>query len=62
MKNTEQSYKLNILLIFICAIFTIGLIAYWNYSSEKELKKEVQEQQRNDYSDALIKNCEPYNK
>jgi len=43
-------------------MIVLAAITLSNYSSRKEIKKQVQEQERNDYSDALIKSCEPYNK
>ena len=60
MKTTESNNKTNLLVMFICTM--IAAITIANYSSRKEIKKQVQEQERNDYSDALIKSCERYNK
>ena len=55
MKTTESNNKTNLLVMFICTM--IAAITLSNYSSRKEIKKQVQEQERNDYSDALIKSC-----
>lgn len=60
MKTTEN--KTNLLVMFICTMIVLAAITLSNYSSRKEIKKQVQEQERNDYSDALIKSCERYNK
>lgn len=62
MKTTESNNKTNLLVMFICTMIVLAAITIANYSSRKEIKKQVQEQERNDYSDALIKSCERYNK
>lgn len=62
MKTTESNNKRNLLVMFICTMIVLAAITLSNYSSRKEIKKQVQEQERNDYSDALIKSCERYNK
>lgn len=62
MKTTKSNNKTNLLVMFICTMIVLAAITIANYSSRKEIKKQVQEQEQNDYSDALIKSCEPYNK
>ena len=62
MKTTDSTHKTNTIVFFICVLLITVVVTIVDCSSRKEINKQVQEQEQNDYSDALIKSCEPYNK
>lgn len=62
MKTIDPTHKTNTIAFFVCVLLVTIVITIVDYSRVKEINKQVQEQEQNDYSDALIKNCEPYNK